>query len=44
MPWKRGSEKAGKTYDALRAKGTPKDKAAKIAVSQTGQSLKKKGK
>lgn len=44
MPWKKGSAKSGKVYEALREKGMSKGKAAAIAVSKTGQPLKKKGK
>lgn len=43
MPWKKGSEKAGVTYEALRDKGMPKSKAAAIAVSKTHQPLQKAG-
>jgi hypothetical protein len=42
MPWKKGSAKSGKVYEKLRAKGYGKTKAAKIAVSKTGQALRKK--
>ena len=44
MPWKPSSKQSGKVYEALRAKGMPKDKAAAIAVGKTGQPLQKKGK
>lgn len=43
MPWKPGSKDAGKVYEALREQGMPKEKAAKIAVSKTGQPLVKAG-
>lgn len=39
MPWSKKSEKAGEVYEALRRKGYSKEKAAKIAVSESGQPL-----